>query len=239
MGCFFQPEVKMRRLFGSAVVGLGLLALVATTVQWVSGRRAYSYLGLNHVTVQVGHPGLKRSRSWMVEAYPSTVAVISSDRWADAPSVYEQEPLGFKLVHGRFPIDARLCRLWERKLPGLRVLRMGFRLQQFRTAEPMSLPYPDSETAEASERAGRPAPSTLAHEEGVSVGVPCWFLVLLFSLPALARLAGQVRRSRRRRQGRCVRCAYDLRATPGRPCPECGTAPARRRPAASAAPSPA
>jgi len=44
-----------------------------------------------------------------------------------------------------------------------------------------------------------------------------WWLLLV--------APGMTRRSRRRRRGLCIRCAYDLRATSaGSPCPECGTA---------------
>jgi len=48
---------------------------------------------------------------------------------------------------------------------------------------------------------------------------------LLMGLPLflLAMIPGRVRRALRRRRGLCIRCAYDLRATPaGSPCSECG-----------------
>jgi hypothetical protein len=62
---------------------------------------------------------------------------------------------------------------------------------------------------------------------------PYWFIVLLFGVaPALAaiRWSRGYKSRKRSRQGRCLACGYDLRATLGR-CPECGaTAPAAKVP---------
>jgi hypothetical protein len=54
--------------------------------------------------------------------------------------------------------------------------------------------------------------------------VPLWFPLML-SLPIVVGwLRAHIVRRRRIAERRCVRCGYDLRATPGQ-CPECGAVP--------------
>jgi hypothetical protein len=57
----------------------------------------------------------------------------------------------------------------------------------------------------------------------VRVVVPYWLLALVFAILPVRRLWTRARRRAALRRGlnQCVRCGYDLRATPDR-CPECG-----------------
>jgi hypothetical protein len=60
-----------------------------------------------------------------------------------------------------------------------------------------------------------------------TVAIPLWSILVVTALLPAARVAGRLRRGRRRRVGLCVSCGYDLTGNKSGACPECGTAIAR------------
>lgn len=58
--------------------------------------------------------------------------------------------------------------------------------------------------------------------------MPIWALVVVTGMPFTIWLYVASRGRKRREEGCCVSCGYDLRATPER-CPECGTVPGLRQ----------
>jgi hypothetical protein len=57
------------------------------------------------------------------------------------------------------------------------------------------------------------------------ISVPHWFVILLFGWVPVWAMIRFYKSRRKKGQGLCQVCGYDLRATPDR-CPECGTIPA-------------
>jgi len=56
----------------------------------------------------------------------------------------------------------------------------------------------------------------------INVYLPLWpFFLLFVSYPIIAFIRGPVRRSRRRREGLCLKCGYNLRGLTEPRCPEC------------------
>lgn len=65
------------------------------------------------------------------------------------------------------------------------------------------------------------------------ITMPDWFILMIgaaYPATRVSRLLSTARRRRRFQLGLCVRCGYDLRATPDH-CPECGLAVADHPPA--------
>jgi len=66
-----------------------------------------------------------------------------------------------------------------------------------------------------------PPGRTDIYREHWAIVVPHWFVFLLMLLPTNRLLIRYIRKSRWKARGCCLKCGYDLRATPGK-CPECG-----------------
>jgi len=66
-----------------------------------------------------------------------------------------------------------------------------------------------------------PEVKAFSYREHWAVVIPHWFVFFAVSIPMLLFLRRFIRRSRWRARGCCIKCGYDLRATPGK-CPECG-----------------
>jgi hypothetical protein len=69
---------------------------------------------------------------------------------------------------------------------------------------------------------GRSESPTLLTGHFAKTTIPFWSVASLFGLLTISCSLARLFRWRRRSQGLCVVCGYDLRASPGR-CPECGT----------------
>jgi hypothetical protein len=52
---------------------------------------------------------------------------------------------------------------------------------------------------------------------------PYWVLAILFAILPARWMLSYRRAARREREGRCLRCGYDLRGSTSGKCPECGT----------------
>jgi hypothetical protein len=60
-------------------------------------------------------------------------------------------------------------------------------------------------------------------EKILTIRVPIWLFVLLPALFLAGLSHRDIRRQYRRNRGYCIECGYDLRGSPNRPCPECGS----------------
>lgn len=145
---------------------------------------------------------------------------VSNEYSADGDTSGYQSPPGF-------PIDDQLAeqfkRIWSRPIE-----------EQDRELNHHGFDTPEADACDENLWWGRrgfgwensrplpPYPQNFPGGDGrLACTMPMWAILFpLLILPAF-KLRTLIRRRRRIAAGKCVRCGYDLRASPGR-CPECG-----------------
>src|SRR5258706_5472428 len=114
--------------------------------------------------------------------------------------------------------------------PTLLLLKLEYRNLDHRTvgiAHSSSTEYPLSEEnlllgfGWQRHRYTPPENKDFSYREHWAIVVPHWCIFTIVSLPTQLFVFRFIRRSRWRARGCCLKCGYDIRATPGK-CPECG-----------------
>ena len=95
----------------------------------------------------------------------------------------------------------------------------GFAAQTTRVSA-VQLPVPTGGSP-ATDRAVHP-PLPVAPVYARRLMVPLWSITLATAILPVAAYVRHTQRNERRKSGRCIKCGYDLHATPGK-CPQCGT----------------
>ena len=192
---------RLLRILFNVLTVLSLLICLATVVLWVRSYRLADFIGYSH-----NDPPGPRAVDWALHATSAggRVAFIQlRDVYTDPVQISSQ-------ARERYP--SRWYRWDDRSVPVRRagngfptILGAGFRAR--RNVHPN---YTNMYRAIVLPHAALVALTALA---------PAWWFV-----------AARRRRLRttRRNAGLCVKCGYDLRATPDR-CPECGTAVTKPR----------
>ena len=195
----FLPQMRMllatvRRRLLNLLTGLSLLLCVAMAALWV---RSYSVF--DRLTHYDSHRpgGHYEDKSLYIALGRGSLYVERSFRRSE-----RRPPPGFTSTYwSRLTINHEgghsdyEGRRWDSALAGFRLQRGSFTPDQARSVD--------------------------MYYAFTLVGIPLWSVVLLTPVLPSVRLTRHVWH-RRRSQGYCPRCGYDLRATPDR-CPECGT----------------
>jgi len=190
---------RMRRIIFNAATVLSLLLCVLTVVIWMRSYRhgwgaCYASQGRHKYALDIAYG-----------------QIVASD--TDLTATVERRPAAFSA--GWYKLDG----------------------DEFDEAMWRMVTFPDDEqrfsgwgfAADSGRRVYCFASSVDAFATGGSVplrvlALPLWFVAVLLAITPLVKLRSLMQLFRRKRNGLCLVCGYDLRATTWR-CPECGTVP--------------
>jgi hypothetical protein len=205
-----------RRLFNLAAA-VSLVLCVGTVALWV---RSYSVVDVVGRYILQPSTGLY-SRVTLGSAGGSICCTIAKTTGGSYPTRFAEEwakgdTTFWKYDHARLAPPDSPSTMWE---------RIGFVHHVF-----------ESDSSGAAPVVGRTAQGliiTVAMPGGTenhrTLGIPHWVFVLALLVLPLLRFLWVRRQNSRAKQGCCIECGYDLRATPDR-CPECGAEAKRHRP---------